>query len=108
MLRPIRPGAAAIIPRQWTGSKTAGPLLRSGGLSVTGQTGGGQQFRGLDDTAGNLALGPDPQAVLLDRADGSLYIELVTGRHEGRTTVTLTIPAASGLTCPQGTSPVGN
>lgn len=107
MLRPIRPGAAAIIPRQWTGTRTAGPLLRIGGASVFGWTGGGQLIMGLDDTAGNLDLGPDPQSVLLERAGGSLYVELVNGRHEGITTVTIILPPGSNLTCPQGTAPVG-
>lgn len=101
MLRPIRPGAAAIIPRQWTGSRTAGPLLRSQGALIGGVTGGGQRFSGLDDTAGNTDLGPGPQQVLIDRADGGLYIELVTGRHEGASSVTLAIPKDGGLSYPQ-------
>lgn len=107
MLRPIRSGAAAIIPRQWTGTRTAGPMLRIQGAVVGGVTGGGQRFTGLDDTAGNLNLGPDPQGVLLDRADGALYVELVTGRHEGMTTVTLAIPIDSPLGCPAGTTQTG-
>jgi RHS repeat-associated protein len=107
MLRPIRPGAAAIIPRQWTGSRTAGPLLRSQGALVGGVTGGGQRFSGLDDTAGNTDLGSDPQQVLIDRADGGLYIELVTGQHEGASSVTLAIPKDGGLSCPAGTTQTG-
>ena len=107
MLRPIRPGAAAIIPRQWTGTRTAGPMLRSQGALVGGVTGGGQQLSGLDDTAGNTDLGPDPQGVLLARANGALYIELITGRHEGATTVALAIPIYSPLGCPAGTSQTG-
>ena len=104
MLRPIRRGAAAIIPRQWTGTRTAGPMLRGQGALVGGVTGGGQRFSGLDDTAGNTDLGPDPQGVLLDRANGALYIELITGSHEGSTTVTLAIPIGSPLGCPAGTT----
>ena len=107
MLRPIRSGAAAIIPRQWTGSRTAGPTLRDQGAMVGGVTGGGQRFAGLDDTAGNSDLGPDPQGVLLNRANGALYIELITGNHEGATAVTLAIPINSPLGCPAGTSQSG-
>ena len=107
MLRPIRSGAAAIIPRQWTGSRTAGPLLRSQGALVGGVTGGGQIFSGLDDTAGNTDIGPDPQQTLIDRADGGLYIELVTGQHEGTSSVTLAIPKDGGLSCPAGTTQTG-
>lgn len=107
MLRPIRSGAVAIIPRQWTGTRTAGPMLRREGALVGGVTGGGQRFSGLDDTAGNMHLGPDPQGVLLDRADGALFVELVTGWHEGMTTVTLAIPIDSPLGCPEGTAQTG-
>lgn len=107
MLRPIRPGAAAVIPRQWTGTRAAGPMLRSQGALVGGVTGGGQRFSGLGDTAGNTDLGPDPQGVLLGRANGALYIELVTGRHEGFTDVTLAIPIDSPLGCPAGTTQSG-
>jgi RHS repeat-associated protein len=106
-LIPVRAGSAAVIPRQFTGADAAGPVLRQIGASARGRTGGGQTFYTFSDTVDHEDLGNTAQAQqeIMRRAQGGLVIELVTGRHEGITSIWLDIPKTA-FGCPQGTMQV--
>jgi len=106
-------GSAAIIPRQFTGQFTAGPLMRSIGAStfgtVTGPNGATESFNTLTQTVGNAALGTALQAqnIIMARDPGALVVEIVGGTNTWKNaSVNLNMPAL-GEGCPAGTSVVG-
>ena len=109
----VTDGSAAVVPSQWTGYATAGPLMRSIGSSamgtVTSSNGATQSFNGITQPIGYLALGTaaQVQSMIMQRAPGQLVLELVGGRDFGAgNSVFLDIPKTSAG-CPQGTQPVG-
>ena len=114
MVRPIRKGSAAVIPRQWPNGAGknggASASLLSYGASVSGTTSGGQTFYGLDEVMDDRPLAKttlEAQDVLMSRDAGKILIELVTGADEGKgndVKVTLSVP---GSVCPAHTTPVG-
>jgi RHS repeat-associated protein len=103
-LVPVGADSAAVIPRQFTGQLAAGPVMRSIGASAWGITGEGQMFRGFTDTVGHARIGSAQQAQdrIMARAPGRLVVELVSGRHEGITAISLVIPETP-FGCPEGT-----
>ena len=110
MLRPIRPGSASVVPRQFPGGSAGGsasPALRILGYSVFGQTAGGQTFFGLDDVVNHADIAPTAsraQDIIMNRDPGMLILELNSGKDEGDTTLIINLP---GNICPANTSPVG-
>ena len=59
-------GSAAVVPRQFTGAMTGGPLMRAIGASTTGTVVGSngqiESFSGLTQAVGNSDLGTAQQA----------------------------------------------
>lgn len=106
---PVTAGSAAIIPRQFTRSPLAGPSMRYIGRGAWGMTEGGQMFWRFTDTMDHNELAPralDAQDIIMARDPGLLILELVSGRDEGVSFVTLSIPATEHG-CPTGTRQIG-
>ena len=103
-------GSAAVIPRQWTGSLTGGPVMRSMGASAIGTVqntkGQSQSFYGLTQAIGYSKLGSasDVQSMIMARSPGELVLELVGGLDFGKGVAVLFNMPNVGQNCPQGTS----
>jgi RHS repeat-associated protein len=111
MIRPVEAGSAAVIPRQFPGGGFANrgaatPYLRTISPYISGTTAGGQSFSGVSDVMDHAEVARPSlaaQDIIMGRDPGHLIIELVSGHDEGRTQVTVTLPASE---CPANTSPV--
>ena len=105
-LGPVQAGSAAVIPRQFTGERAAGPVMRSIGSDASGSTSGGQSFSGFTDTIGHAALGnaETAQNIIMSRHPGQFVIELISGHQEDNSRVVLNLPPQTPR-CPDGTSP---
>ena len=111
--RLVRPGSAAVIPRQFPGGGVPGSgrtsdRLRSYSYSgqIYGRTAEGQVFFGVYDVMDGKNVAPtafEAHNEIMARDPGRLIIELPSGYDEGRTTVTITVP---GSICPANTVPV--
>lgn len=91
---PVTTGSAAVDPLQWGGKG----ILRQYGSQVSGQTASGQSFQGLTDVIGSQEVS-NVRDRLKDLNPGAILLELVNGKDEGVTTVTLRLP--KGMQCPQ-------
>ncbi len=83
--------------------------MRYIGRGARGVTRGGQRFFGFSDTIDHNELANDAmtaQDIIMGRNPGALILELVNGRDEGVTSVTLLIPATEHG-CPRGTTEKG-
>ena len=107
---PIRNGSAAVVPSQFTGQESQGPLLRAigkgadGGIAYHNPDGsiGGEFFVGIDQSVGNRAIS---RADIVARANGNLVIEIVGGSHTDYNAVgSFTFPNY-GQGCPASTQP---
>ncbi|MBV8685757.1 MAG: RHS repeat-associated core domain-containing protein [Alphaproteobacteria bacterium] len=105
----VRLGSAAVIPRQFTGEYLAGPRMRTIGRGAFGWTASGQAFAGFTDTIDHNDLAPTARAaqdIIMSRNPDRLIIEIVGGKRDEFTNVTMMIPATpSG--CPAHTSQAG-
>ena len=86
-------GSAAVDPVQWGGKEA----LRQYGSLISGLTFGGQSFQGITDVIGSDIV-PDVRGKLTGLNPGAILLELVDGKDEGVTTVTLHLP--KGMQCP--------
>ena len=99
----VAAGSAAIIPRQFTGEKYAGPQMRDIGRSAVGFVFGDegsilptQMFFGFTDTVGNAELSSDSivaQDMIRENYPRKIILELVSGEDEGEKTAILILPA---------------
>ncbi|RMH40788.1 MAG: hypothetical protein D6694_09695 [Gammaproteobacteria bacterium] len=99
MLFPVRPGDAAIIPRQFTGTLTAGPVLREYAPLIHGRTAAGEEFDRIGDVIGGTQYGSEPvpnsltlQERFMQDNPGLLIIELYSGTKPGVMEVVLMVP----------------
>jgi RHS repeat-associated protein len=106
---PITRNSAAIIPRQFTGELTVGPVMRGIGRGAFGSTQGGQWFSTFTDAINEASIAPSAQQaqdIIMARAPGALVIEIVGGRDEGtKSNVLLSLPPGTPR-CPDGTTVV--
>lgn len=100
-------GSAAIIPRQFTGQLTAGPMMRAIGRGATGtltaSDGRTQTFSTFTDSVAEAQLGTTLQAqnTIMARDPGAVVFEVVGGTHYGAgAKFDITIPNING--CPVG------
>jgi len=94
---PVTFGSVAVIPKQWVSNRAQ---LRASKDNISGTTSGGQAFYGISDTIGSNDV-PDVQNFLMNRFPDTLILELISGRDEGITSVSIKIPHT--LNCPIGT-----
>jgi RHS repeat-associated protein len=102
--------SAAVVPSQWTGAQTGGPLMRAIGAAAFGTVrapnGDRQYFQGITQPVGEASMGRASavQSIIMARAPGQLVLEIVGGQHFGADSlVNLNLPNL-GQGCPTGTS----
>lgn len=95
---PVLANSIAIDNSQWTGDKAETRAILN---QVSGSTFGGQSFSGISDIIGSSDVN-NVREMLRSRNAGSLSLELVSGRDEGTTAVSILVP--NTIECPAGTA----